>query len=395
MKPRILWFATSLVVSVGLARLAEAAETAVEFRPIAFEAATKAATAEGKLVMIDFYTTWCEPCKRLDKETWTDASVGKLMGEKAVALKLDAEKEGRELAKRYKIDAYPTTLVLKPDGTEVDRVVGFREPAAFKLEFGKVLLLAQSGKSGLEQAKKAVVDADAEEAMPHFELAQKLARSGDSEAALKELVWCWEEGRKDPEFAVSRNSRVPSALASLARSYPPAQEAMIKFRDQARDKVLANKGGVPMAQDLIMLNQQLKEEEDSLAVFDKLPEGDRRRVNFSIYLFNILVEKQRYADALLFYRPEVALMPLERAKRPSAGTPMSEAAASSMLRYAIERASRQIEALAGAKRTDEARELMEKVLAVDGSEATKTAILKGLTRAGRPELAVGAKESNL
>src|ERR1700741_1302547 len=125
MKPRILWFATSLVVGVGLARLAEAAETAVEFRPIAFEAATKAATAEGKLVFIDFYTTWCEPCKRLDKDTWTDAGVGKLVDGKAVALKIDAEKE-KDLASRYKINLYPTMLVVKADGKEVDRIEGYK-----------------------------------------------------------------------------------------------------------------------------------------------------------------------------------------------------------------------------------------------------------------------------
>src|SRR5689334_17909830 len=119
----------ALLVACSIAAVVRAAEPAVPFRAISFDAASKAAAAENKLVFIDFYTTWCGPCKMLDEQTWTDKKVGQLVGEKAVALKLDAEKEGVDAAKRYKIDAYPTLLLLKPDGTEVDRLVGFREPA--------------------------------------------------------------------------------------------------------------------------------------------------------------------------------------------------------------------------------------------------------------------------
>src|SRR4051794_11253347 len=70
-------------------------ELTVPFRPIAFAEAAAAAGREGKLVFIDFFTTWCEPCKRLDAQTWTDAAVGQLVGSKTVPLKLDAEKDGR------------------------------------------------------------------------------------------------------------------------------------------------------------------------------------------------------------------------------------------------------------------------------------------------------------
>jgi thiol-disulfide isomerase/thioredoxin len=113
-----LWRWVALVLgSVACASGVRGAESAVAFRAITFEAATQAAVKENKLIFIDFFTTWCEPCKRLDTQTWTDAAVGKLVGEKAVALKLDAEKEGKALAQRYKVEAYPTLLLLKADGT--------------------------------------------------------------------------------------------------------------------------------------------------------------------------------------------------------------------------------------------------------------------------------------
>jgi hypothetical protein len=304
-----------------------------------------------------------------------------------VPLKIDAEKQV-ELAKRYQINAYPTLLLLKPDGTEVDRLVGFREAAVFVGEFNKLLAMAVAGKSGLAQAKEAMTQADPDEARPHFELAQKLARAGNSEEALKELLWCWDEGKKDPDFTSTRSTRVSQELASLARSYPPAKEAMTVRRDQARERVLAGKGGSAQVQDLIALNRVLREDDDSLAVFGQLPVEDRRRVTFSIYLFDQLVEKQRYADALLGRRLETAAMLLENAKSRAQqiAARMGEEAAQGVLKASLRSTARFVEALAGAGRLDEARALADKILAVDASEETRTLLREHVTRAGHPEL---------
>jgi thiol-disulfide isomerase/thioredoxin len=390
MKTKTPWLVAWLAFACTLSGVARAAaeKTAVKFSPPDFAAASVAAKQEAKLIFIDFYTTWCEPCKRLDAETWTDASVGKLIGDRAIALKIDAEKEGKDLAKRYKIDAYPTLLLLKADGSEVDRHVGYVNAADFKVAFTKFLALAEAGKTAVAQAKEEVAQADADEAQPHFDLAQKLAKAGQSEEALKELLWCWDEGKKDPEFArMARANRVPAALASLARTYPPAQEALVARRDQAKERVLANKGGTTMAQDLIQLNQALRSEEDTLAVFDKIPEADRRRVTFSIYLFNLLVEKQRYPDAVLSYMPQSAGMMLDRGRVQQMTARGGDEAAKSFLRFTVERTAKQIEALAGANRKEDAQDLIQKLLAFDGSEETKAVLKERLKRAGHPELA--------
>jgi len=74
----------------------------------------------------------------LDKTTWTDAKVATLLAEKAVALKIDAEKEST-LAEKYDVKAYPTVLILKADGTIVDRLVGYRPPETFISDFNAAL----------------------------------------------------------------------------------------------------------------------------------------------------------------------------------------------------------------------------------------------------------------
>lgn len=103
------------------------------FRDLAYTAALEAARAEQKLVLIDFFTTWCPPCKKLDKETWPDPRVAKWLSERTVALKVDAE-EDADLARLYRVEAYPTIVIAKADGTEIDRLIGFLGPEEFVTE---------------------------------------------------------------------------------------------------------------------------------------------------------------------------------------------------------------------------------------------------------------------
>ncbi len=83
-----------------------------DFRPITFEEAVKAAKSENKMVFIDFYTDWCGPCKMMARDVFPQKKVGEYFNKNFVCIKLNAEKEGKELAKRFEVKAYPTFLVL-------------------------------------------------------------------------------------------------------------------------------------------------------------------------------------------------------------------------------------------------------------------------------------------
>jgi thiol:disulfide interchange protein len=100
------------------------------FAPLSLDQALAQAKSDGKLVMVDFYTEWCGWCKVLDKNTWTDAEVQSWLKEKSVPIKLDAEKD-EAAARKYSVTSFPQVLFIKPDGTEVGRIVGYKNPEQF------------------------------------------------------------------------------------------------------------------------------------------------------------------------------------------------------------------------------------------------------------------------
>ncbi len=85
---------------------------------------------EKKLVMVDLYTDWCGWCKTLDRTTLSDAGVRRAL-EAVVSVRLNAEKDGMDVARRFNVDGYPTIIFLNARGDEVGRIPGYLEPRPF------------------------------------------------------------------------------------------------------------------------------------------------------------------------------------------------------------------------------------------------------------------------
>ena len=122
----------STAVPAGAGEPAEAPE-AREARWVdsTWDAVLAQAKAENKHVFIDFYTTWCGPCKRLDKVTYVDPKVVDFLNS-TVPVKYDCEKGyGETLAKQFKVVAYPTMVLLDAQGREIDRHLGYLDPPEF------------------------------------------------------------------------------------------------------------------------------------------------------------------------------------------------------------------------------------------------------------------------
>lgn len=101
------------------------------------EAAQAEARERNAVIMIEFYTDWCNWCRRLESDTFSNAEVQQEL-RAFVAIQLNAEKGGADLAKRFGVDTYPTMVFLDSSGYETDRILGYLPPDRFLRRVKKV-----------------------------------------------------------------------------------------------------------------------------------------------------------------------------------------------------------------------------------------------------------------
>lgn len=217
---------------------------AVEWFEGTVEEALSKAQAERKAVFVDVGAYWCPPCHELDEKVFTQPEFSAWIADKMIAVHIDAEKgEGPELVERYRVQAYPTMLVLEPSGVEKGRVVDFVEAAPL---IGKLEAILAGGNvlADLEAAVENRPPGEALEARYRLAHAYALAaRRDEAEALFAEIV------AADPDNSAGFASKVffdrsqfftfkldndPEAtiaeLEALQRKYPKSPEAAKAYR---------------------------------------------------------------------------------------------------------------------------------------------------------------------
>ncbi len=121
------------------------------------EQALAAQVNEPRKIIMDVYTTWCGPCKMLDKNTFQNADVVSYVNQNYYAVKFNAEgeevvkykeyeftnpqfdpnRQGRnaqhELAQALKITAYPTIVFFNENGDTLLPIPGYKTPTQLEL----------------------------------------------------------------------------------------------------------------------------------------------------------------------------------------------------------------------------------------------------------------------
>lgn len=118
-----------------------------------WEEAMEAHAAEPRKIFVDVYTEWCGWCKRMDKTTFSDPEVSRLLNRDFYSVKLDAEQRGdlefagetyafrpggkrgvHELAIKLLGGrlGYPSVVFLDEDADVIEAIPGYQQPEAFE-----------------------------------------------------------------------------------------------------------------------------------------------------------------------------------------------------------------------------------------------------------------------
>lgn len=85
--------------------------------------AQQAARKKGLPILIHFSATWCMPCQKMESNVLNQKVVKDFFGKNFIACKIDGEVYP-ELLDRYRIQTYPTDIVLNSKGQEIKRSQG-------------------------------------------------------------------------------------------------------------------------------------------------------------------------------------------------------------------------------------------------------------------------------
>jgi thiol-disulfide isomerase/thioredoxin len=367
------------------------------FADLGLEPALEQAKAAKKLLLVDFTATWCGPCKKMDKETWSAAEVRAFLAESALAIQVDVDEE-RELAQRFRIEALPTVVALR-DGAEFDRVVGFKDAGAFLAWARDVRAGKRASDALLARSKELSQGTDVR---VRYDLAKELVGAGLHDEALAHFLWLWPATRTVPGFKGVRLSFMLSDMAGLAQKHAPAKAAFEEILAALQAKVDA--APVPGFEDWQEWTALCKSFGWSTRVVEwyerrrdesgRLPgtEDDPRAEAVVSEVFDALLQAERPLDAVRLYadarrRAEGLVRQFERSL-PSHG--IDEGSRERLAGYLREKLLQDLSKLYGAllsaERRDEAEGVAQILLrAIDTAEARATLVRQALRSAKRSD----------
>lgn len=114
-------YAATLVVAAVTASPTAGAPSGIRWET-RIERAAALSRETGQPILVEFWATWCEACKGMDDQVYSDPSVAEAM-RKVLPVRIDVDRDA-STARRYNVSATPTLVLVDASGDELFRFTG-------------------------------------------------------------------------------------------------------------------------------------------------------------------------------------------------------------------------------------------------------------------------------
>jgi thioredoxin-related protein len=297
MRTLVTLFAVAFILNGPIFRVLAANEPVATSISMFDEAREKAAT-ENKGVLLIFSGAWDSDCARLEQSTLSDGKVSTLLRERTIPVRINVL-TAPELTGKYHVRDVPLMVLIKPDGTEIDRWLGYHSAGKFAEELTNSL----AGHPTLELLRAAVIPA---EPKTRRELCETLINRGSYADAMTELRRLYEqlEFSNDPDLKRQKQviyTRVIRILGSIREAHPPANDFLTTKRKIHAAEVSADPTDTAHARRVAALDWSLGQPDETLAFFHSLPKESLAYETLKKSAFDILVNKRDYSEAITLF----------------------------------------------------------------------------------------------